>query len=93
MYKSNEIIEEEVKQNWQAIKGTKMSEDISNYIKGVRLQDIQAIKEIIDGMKMQVPEIARGTNTIDLTQRTIRNLGFNDGLEKLKVKLDELMNK
>ena len=76
---------EEILEEWHkvAVKEFHMMEQyqylVSKWWLSQRLQDLQAIKEIIDGMK-----------TTDDTQMNDDHV-YDEALEDIKVKLDELM--
>lgn len=53
--------------------------DLFNYIKTIRLQDLQAIKEMVEDMKTEEGHSLQ------------ESLAYNQALEDIKVKLDELI--
>lgn len=78
---------EEIEKEWHkvAIKDFHMMEQyqylVSKWWLSQRLQDLQAIKEMVEDMKTEEGHSLQ------------ESLAYNQALEDIKVKLDELMNK
>ena len=105
-YKSNEeIIKEwenftENDSNWVEddhggyINDKKLDKFIKDYVPNTRLQDLQAVKEMVEGAEKEENWrriCESGIKATEATSIAFNNEIYNQALQDIKVKLDELM--
>lgn len=99
-YKSNEEIKKEWKKKFLKIAEGGNKEKLAKALllteqtfDALRLQDLQAVKEMINRMEINITNIEEFIKEIDIVGREKDVFGhaYNQALEDIKVKLDELM--